>query len=183
MADLARVEPTASAARKIEIYRAAHGKHLREAMHFAPMDDVQMRGLMNLVKADYNDGNVVKVLFSSEALALSLTYAWFKQGFPLPRHSHSADCLYHVISGEMRYGSEVLMAGDGMFVPAGALYTFETGEGGVEFVEFRKAATYDIIYQTTEKVWDRQLQQTKAKVEAWRLTEAPLAARRMTGVA
>jgi hypothetical protein len=183
MADLVQVEPTAGASRKIEIYRAAQAKHIREAMHLAPIDDAQMRGLMNLVEADYTDGNVLKVLFSSEALALSLTYAWFKQGFPLPRHSHGADCLYHVISGEMRYGSEVLMAGDGMFVPAGALYTFETGEGGVEFVEFRKAAKYDIIYQTTEKVWDRQLQQTKANVEAWRSADAPLAARRMTGVA
>ncbi|HEX4184101.1 MAG TPA: hypothetical protein VHY34_12670 [Caulobacteraceae bacterium] len=181
------VEPAKAQAsgggQKITIYRAAEGKNLLEAMSFAPMDEVQLRGLTRLVEADYTSGNVVKVLFSSEALSLSLTYAWFKKSYPLPRHSHNADCLYYVISGEMHYGSEVLMAGDGMFVPAGALYTFETGEGGVEFLEFRKAAKYDISYQTPEKVWDRKLEQTKANAEAWRSADAPLAVRRMTGAA
>ena len=183
MTDSARVESAASPARKITIYRAEEGKHLLEAMQFAPMNDIQARGLQNVVEAGYEGGNVVKVLFSSEELGLSLTYAWFKQGFPLPRHSHSADCLYYVISGALQYGSEVLMAGDGMFVPAGAVYTFETLQDGVEFIEFRKAARYDINYQTSEKVWERQLQQTKDNVEAWRIAEAPPAARRMLGQA
>jgi mannose-6-phosphate isomerase-like protein (cupin superfamily) len=168
------------ASRTIELHRAASGKDLMEAMYFAEMDEVQMRGLTRLVEANYANGYVIRVLFSSEALGVSLTYSWFKQGFPLPRHSHSADCLYYIVSGEIHYGSEVLMAGDCMSVPAGALYTFETGPDGVEFLEFRKAARYDISYQTTEKVWDRQVEQTKANAEAWKSAQAPLAAQRMT---
>lgn len=166
---------------KITIFRASEGKELLEAMHFAPMDDVQISGLTRLVEASYQDGYVVKVLFSSEALGMSLTYSWFKKGFPLPRHSHSADCLYYVISGEIHYGTEVLMAGDVLFVPARALYTFETGEAGVEFIEFRKSAKYDIAYQSNEKGWARQLEQTRAHAPDWRSAQAPQAAKRMTG--
>lgn len=169
--------------RKIEIRRAHEGKELMEAMFLADMDETQMAGLGKLVEADYANGFVVKVLFSSEALGLSLTYSWFKPGFPLPRHSHSADCLYYVISGEMRFGEEALAAGDCMHVPAGALYTFETGEAGVEFIEFRQAARYDIRYQSPAKVWDRQLAQTKAGAETWASAVPPLAVKRMLGTA
>ena len=168
------------AGRTIEIHRAASGKDLMEAMYFADMDEVQMRGLTRLVEANYATGYVIRVLFSSEALGISLTYSWFKKGLPLPRHSHSANCLYYIVSGEIHYGSEVLMAGDCMSVPAGALYTFETGQDGAEFLEFRKAARYDIAYQTAEKVWDRQVEQTKAHAEAWKSAKPPLAAQRMT---
>lgn len=169
--------------RKIEIRRAGEGQELMEAMFFGPMDDHQMEGLTKLVEADYANGFVVKVLFSSEALGLSLTYSWFKPGFPLPRHSHSADCMYYVISGEMHLGEEVLAAGDCMHVPAGALYTFETGPDGVEFIEFRQAARYDIRYQSPPKVWERQLEQTKVHAGLWKDAVAPLAVRRMTGQA
>ena len=78
------------AGRTIEIHRAASGKDLMEAMYFADMDEVQMRGLTRLIEANYATGYVIRVLFSSEALGISLTYSWFKKGFPLPRHSHSA---------------------------------------------------------------------------------------------
>ena len=171
----------APSGRKIEIHRAYQGKELMEAMYLADMDETQMAGLTRLVEADYANGFVVKVLFSSEVLGLSLTYSWFKPGFPLPRHSHSADCLYYVISGEMRFGEEVMAAGDCMHVPAGALYTFETGDEGVEFIEFRQAAKYDIQYRSPAKVWERQLEQTKAGAEAWAAAEPPLAVKRMLG--
>lgn len=173
----------AAPSRKMEIHRARDAKELLDAMHFGDMDAAQMQNLARLVEADYSKGFVVKVLFSSEALGMSLTYSWFKPGFPLPRHSHSADCLYYVISGVMGLGDEALEAGDCVFVPAGALYTFETGDEGVEFIEFRKAATYDIRYNAPEKAWDRQLEQTRVHAEHWDGDAPPLAARRMTGQA
>jgi hypothetical protein len=37
-----------------------------------------------------------------------VSYAWFKSGYPLPLHSHDADCYYLVIAGSMKVGSEVL---------------------------------------------------------------------------
>lgn len=175
------MDAAAQPARKIEIRRASQGRELMEAMFLAPVDATQMEGLGKLVEADYAKGFVVKVLFSSEAPAMSLTYSWFKPGFPLPRHSHSADCLYYVISGEMRMGDDALTAGDCMFVPAGALYTFETGPEGAEFIEFRTASKYDIRYASPAKAWERQLDQTRTHAAHWDedVAMAPPAAKRM----
>ncbi|ATQ44286.1 cupin domain-containing protein [Caulobacter mirabilis] len=172
---------TAAPSRKIEIRRASQGGELMEAMSLAPVDMTQMEGLAKLVAADYQKGFVVKVLFSSAEPPMSLTYSWFKPGFPLPRHSHSADCLYYVISGEMRMGEDALGAGDCMFVPAGALYTFETGPQGVEFIEFRTAPKYDIRYASPAKAWERQLEQTRTHAAHWDDETPPMAVRRMTG--
>jgi mannose-6-phosphate isomerase-like protein (cupin superfamily) len=153
------------------------------AMFVGDMDETQMKNLVKLGGPDYAEGSVVKVLFSSEEMQLSLTYAWFKAGYPLPRHSHSADCLYYVVSGEMRMGDDKMGAGDAIFVPAGSLYTFETGPEGLEFVEFRKAARYDIKFNAPAKAWDRQVAQRDANVEAWRKAKPPTAVRRMMGEA
>ena len=49
-------------------------------------------------------GQVVKVLFGDpEAGGMSLVWSWFAPDFPLPRHSHSADCLYYVTKGELTW--------------------------------------------------------------------------------
>jgi quercetin dioxygenase-like cupin family protein len=165
---------------KIEIHRVRDGKDLREAMFLGPMDDQQLSSLRKLVEADYQSGAVTRVLFSNDALGMSLTYAWFKPGYPLPRHSHSADCLYYIISGRLQFGEEALGAGDTIFVPAGALYKFETGPERVEFVEFRKGARYDIRFQAPTKAWDRQLEQTKTHASHWGTDAAPEAVRRMS---
>lgn len=180
MSDSVHIEATEQTNPKITIYRAKDAKQSMDAMEFAPLDEIQMQGLSRGAEAGSDDGAVVKVLFSSETVGVSLTYAWFKKGLPLPRHSHNADCLYYVISGQLQYGRETLEAGDGMLVPAGALYTFESvGENGVEFVEFRKATKYDIKLNTPAKVWDRQCEQTIAHRDAWKLAKPPLAAQRM----
>ena len=73
-----------------------------------------------LAEVGAGEGQMVKLLFS--APGLSLTYAWFKSGFPLPRHSHDADCLYYIIAGSLTLGSQTLGAGDGFFVPSQAAY-------------------------------------------------------------
>ena len=54
------------------------------------------------------DGQRVTVLFKGEGPdGFSLVHSWFCAGFRLPRHSHSADCLYYVLSGEIAMGTRV----------------------------------------------------------------------------
>ncbi len=51
-------------------------------------------------------GQRVTVPFKSEGPdGFSLVHSWFGPGFKLPRHSHSADCLYYVVSGEITMGT------------------------------------------------------------------------------
>jgi hypothetical protein len=59
------------------------------------------------------DGSEVTVLFKGDGdNQFSLVHARFRPGFRLPRHSHSADCLDDVLSGEAIMGSRVMKPGD-----------------------------------------------------------------------
>ena len=88
------------------------------------------------------DGTTVKLLFSMPGM--SLTHAWFKSGFPLPRHSHDTDCLYYIVAGSIRIGTEELGKGDGFFVGADVPYAYTPGADGVEILEFRASNAFDI---------------------------------------
>jgi hypothetical protein len=63
-------------------------------------------------------GHVVKTLFrQSGDDGMSLVWSWFAPGYPLPRHSHNADCLYFVVSGEARMGNRRIPAAPGSSYP------------------------------------------------------------------
>jgi len=100
-------------------------------------------------------GHDSRVQFQQGEEGMSLVWSRFEAGFPLPRHSHSADCLYYVVAGEARMGNRVIAAGEGFFVPAGAPYAYTAGPNGIEILEFRSVGRFDM--QITESVarWDR----------------------------
>ena len=72
----------------------------------------------------------------------SLVRAWFGPHYVLPRHTHDGDCLYYVVAGSLKMGSQVLDAGDGFFVPSDAPYAYEAGPDGVEVLEFRSCTSF-----------------------------------------
>ena len=74
----------------------------------------------------------------------SLVRAWLAPHYVLPRHSHSADCLYYIIEGSIVMGAQRLAAGDGFFVPSGAPYAYEAGPGGAVVLEFRAQTSFDM---------------------------------------
>ncbi len=101
-------------------------------------------------------GSVVKALFSEDRPGgFSLVHASFGPGYRLPRHTHSADCLYYVVSGEAIMGSRTIGAGNGFFVRADQPYTYQAGPDGVEILEFRTETQFDmqILDQTVER-WE-----------------------------
>lgn len=75
---------------------------------------------------------------------MSLARLWVKSGFPLPLHTHDCDCLYYIVAGSIRMGTEVLEAGDGFFVGAGVPYGYTAGPEGAEVLEFRKTDRFNI---------------------------------------
>lgn len=106
-------------------------------------------------------GQRVTVLFKGEGPnGYSLVHAQFGPGFRLPRHSHSSDCLYYVLSGEARMGARTLTAGDGFFITADTPYAYSAGPEGVQVLEFRMATGFDI------KVRDKTLEQWRPVIEA-----------------
>jgi quercetin dioxygenase-like cupin family protein len=120
------------------------------------------------------DGARTTVLFKGEGPDdFSLVHAWFGAGYRLPRHSHSADCLYYVVQGEAHMGSRVLKAGDGFFVKAEAPYTYTAGPEGVQVLEFRSCTAFDMkVRDQTAEQWRPIMAAAMANHERW-LADAP----------
>jgi mannose-6-phosphate isomerase-like protein (cupin superfamily) len=115
------------------------------------------------------EGSEVRCLFRQpETDGPSLVYGWFKSGYVLPRHSHSADCLYYVLAGELRAGSRIMRKGDGVFVPAGAGYAFEAGPEGAEFLEFRTRSNFNFLFLNNDQAhWERIRQVDRERLPGW----------------
>ncbi|MEY2434170.1 MAG: hypothetical protein QOC92_3895 [Acidimicrobiaceae bacterium] len=118
-------------------------------------------------------GSVVKALFSDDPAGFSLVHARFGPGYRLPRHSHSADCLYYVVRGEAIMGSRTIRAGDGFFVKADQPYAYYAGDDGVEVLEFRAASRFDmkVLDQTVER-WEPIVAAATANRARW-IAEQP----------
>lgn len=138
------------------IYRGQNAMPYSETscMEPAGLTDVILEGAGRFLAEGADDGQQVKLLFSMPGM--SLTYAWFKSGFPLPLHSHNADCLYYIIAGSIKLGTENLGAGNGFYVGSDVPYTYTPGDEGVEILEFRTADKFDIRFLGKSKTyWDK----------------------------
>lgn len=159
---------TETAAPRFAIYRAAEAPDFDElsCMEAVGVTPVIAEGIEMAAAAGANDGNVVKMLFSMPGM--SLTYAWFKSGFPLPLHSHNADCLYYIVAGSLKVGTEELGAGDGFFVGSDVPYTYKPGPAGVEVLEFRTADAFDIRFLgKTKAFWEKTVESIREVRPNW----------------
>lgn len=153
---------------RFAIFRASDASHFEESgmMATVPPREAEMAGSVAAVEAGVLDGTTVHLLF--EMPGMSLAHAWFKSGFPLPRHSHNVDCLYFILGGSLRLGSEELGAGDGFFVGADVPYAYVPGPEGVEVLEFRVSNSFDIrLFANNPAFWAKAVESVKAKQGAW----------------
>ncbi|TGD71267.1 cupin domain-containing protein [Mangrovimicrobium sediminis] len=159
---------------QLKIYRASEAPGLVEkgCMQMQPMTEVQVSGLKRLVQSGYLEGDELKVLVDMPGFAL--TYAWLKKDYPLMRHSHDSDCMYYVIAGSLKLGTEELGAMDCFFVPAGVPYTYVPGADGVEVLEIRHKPAFDFVNLThSENWWDKAEQTCAANREHWKNAHKP----------
>jgi len=128
--------------------------------------ETEIAGSVAAVEAGMLEGTKVRLLF--ELPGLSLTHAWFKSGFPLPRHSHNVDCLYYIIAGSLRIGTEELGRGDGFFVGADVPYSYVPGPDGVEVLEFRGSNSFDIrLLADNPVIWAKTVERVTQRRESW----------------
>jgi len=125
----------------ISLFRAKDAVDLVETdlMSTPEMSPEAAHAMQTSIAAGLGAGAQTKVLLrqNPDEGGFSLVSLWFKPGFPLPRHTHNADCLYYVISGSVVMGNQTLRAGDGFFVPEDAPYQYSAGPAGVEVLEIR----------------------------------------------
>ncbi len=141
-------------------------------MRTEPPSPAVIEGAAALREAGVFEGSRVCRLFSRPGMSLS--YAWFKSGYPLPRHSHDSDCLYFILGGSLRMGDEELGPGDGFFVGTDVPYTYVPGDDGVEVLEFRDADIFDIKLRADNPAfWRKAVETVLREREAWKSQTTP----------
>ncbi|MCB2059416.1 MAG: hypothetical protein R3E09_11915 [Novosphingobium sp.] len=159
---------------KFQIFRAEDAKGLMEegCMSLEPYTPVQREGMNKLLESGYMEGDEVKVLVNIPGF--SLTHVWFKKDYPLPLHSHNADCLYYIIAGSLRIGNQELGPRDSFFVPADVPYAYKPGPDGVELLEIRQEGQFNFAtHGKTPAYWEKLAETAAANREDWKTAERP----------
>jgi mannose-6-phosphate isomerase-like protein (cupin superfamily) len=160
----------------LQIFRAKDAPGLMESgcMSIDPITPLQRAGVNKAVAAGYTGGDEVRVL--TQMPGFSLTHAWMKQNYPLALHSHDSDCMYYVIAGSVRVGTEELGPRDSFFVPANVPYTHKPGPDGVEILEIRHATTFNFVnLSKSEAFWDKATEIVAANIDDWKTAKPPSA--------
>ena len=164
----------AQSAQGFAIFRAKDAPGLMEAgcMTVEPFTPAQRAGMDGVIAAGYLQGDEVRVLCSVPGF--SLTYVWFKPDYPLPLHSHDADCMYYIIAGSLRMGTEDLGPRDSFFVPANVPYTYRPGPNGVEVLEIRHSTSFNFInHAKGEAFWTKAAETVAARIDEWKVAVPP----------
>ena len=154
--------------RGLKLFRRADAVDLAKTtvMSRPVMDPLPDREILGEVATA--SGYINEVLFGDpDCGGMSLIRLWYAPDLALPRHSHDVDCLYYVVAGEARMGNQVVAAGDGFFVPAGAPYAYTAGPDGVEVLEFRATSQFAIRVTETPARWAQLAQLARAHREEW----------------
>jgi hypothetical protein len=158
----------------IAIFRAEEAPDLMAAgcMSIEPFTPAQSEAMGKLVAEGYSDGDEIKVLCNIPGF--SLTHVWFKKDFPLPLHSHDADCLYYIIAGSLRLGNDTLGPRDSFFVPSNVPYTYKPGPDGVEVLEIRHANHFNFVnLAKSEAFWNKAVATVAANRAEWQVAKRP----------
>ena len=152
---------------RFEIFRKADARDLVDSgiMTAAMPMQEESPSLSEAIGAGMDLGYTTKVLYAGPQF--SLVYLWYKSGFPLPRHTHDSDCLYVVVGGSLRIGTEDLGPGDGFFVGAEVPYAYTAGDKGVEVLEFRSAGRFDIKMMAGNAFWEKAAERARDKQADW----------------
>jgi hypothetical protein len=163
----------ADSAPPFEIFRARNAEDYRDdgPMTMTPMSEIEAEGLAALGEAGA-EGGMIKVLYKRPGICLS--YAWLRSGYLLPLHSHDTDCLYFIIAGSLKLGSEELGPGDGFFVAPDVPYGYIPGAKGVELLEFRTTDHFDYKSQAkNQDYWQKAVASMLAASAGWHRERTP----------
>lgn len=57
-------------------------------------------------------------------------------------HSHDDDEIFYIVSGALHWQEKALLAGGSIYIPAGTLYSFRTGNAPTRLLNFRARADH-----------------------------------------
>ncbi len=113
----------------------------------------------------------VKLFVDPEGTAdRCLSLLWLKLGsnYQLPRHSHTGDCLYYLVAGQVHLGNRTVGTGEGFFAPSDAPYSYTAGPDGAEVLEFRGTGRpVQSRAHESPSGWRRILRGVRANRDRW----------------
>jgi mannose-6-phosphate isomerase-like protein (cupin superfamily) len=157
-----------------QIFRAKDAPGLMEAgcMSIVPPSAKELAQMAKVGGLGDLEGDNVRVLVRIPGF--SLAHVWFKKEFPLPLHSHDVDCLYYIIAGSLKLGTEELGSEDSFFVPADVPYTYKVGSDGVQLLEIRHENAFNYVnHAKGEAFWSKAAQIADTNREAWKTAKPP----------
>lgn len=162
-----------SAEKKFAIFRAGDAGPLGGSgiMTMEPFSEKLTAPILAAKEAGYDHGAQSRVIFAG--FGLSIVLVWFKRAFPLPLHSHDADCFYYILGGSLRLGTESLGLGDGFFVPATVPYTYTAGDEGVELLEIRPTDLFDYRDRSSVAFWNKAVKTVADNQDVWQNAGRP----------
>ena len=132
------------------------------------MPEMNPPALDQMMNWGLSGGNVAKVLFKDGGEdGMSLVWSWFGPDYPLPRHSHNADCLYYVVAGEARHGQPHRRRGRRLLRARRRALRLHRGPRRHPDPRVPQRRQFDM--QITEGLdrWDRIMEVVEEKSEAW----------------
>jgi mannose-6-phosphate isomerase-like protein (cupin superfamily) len=156
------------------IFRASEAPELMEAkcMTVEPFTPIQRSAMDKMVANGYIDGGETKIL--TNVPGFCITHVWFKAGYPLPLHSHDADCMYYIVAGSVRLGTEELGPRDCFFVPSEVPYTYKPGPDGVELLEIRHEPHFNFVNLAKgEAFWAKAVEACETNKADWKTAKMP----------
>jgi hypothetical protein len=166
--------PAQNEKRGFRIFRWDNAPDLVSAgcMTIGEYPPVVAEGMRKIIDAGFLEGEEIRVLVNLPGF--SVTHVWFKADYPLPLHSHDADCLYYIVAGSLQLGDEALGPRDSFFVPANAAYAYRPGADGVELLEIRHATTFDFqVFAKNPAFYDKAAALCQSHREQWRNASRP----------
>lgn len=122
-------------------------------------------GLVNDV-ASVASGIRTRVQYLGEASDYSVVTVDLAPGAIIPPHSHSTDCLYLVVAGEIELGKRTIGPGGGFFVSSDQTYGYRAGHEGAQVTEVRTSKTFASRYQHLERPGDPRFRAAVANARA-----------------
>jgi len=159
---------------KVTVFRAADAPLLSDVgcMEWEELTPLMSDSLERLSAEGLGEGEHVQVLFNVPGF--SLVYVWAKRDYPLPLHSHDSNCLYYIIAGSVRLGTQSLGRGDGFFLPSETPYSYKVGPEGVEMLEFRNTTHFNVkLMANNPRFWEKAIETVRREAPGWKSAKAP----------
>jgi mannose-6-phosphate isomerase-like protein (cupin superfamily) len=123
--------------------------HHPEQLGWRKMDDIPMGWMRDHIDPTELQGHLAFHEAGSET-AMQLMEMRLDPHTLIAPHAHDEDEIFFVTEGALHWEDKALAAGGSLYIPAGTIYSFRTGDGPARLLNFRARADHSFRPATEE---------------------------------